>query len=85
MLMEAAIAEYKAGSLAEDGYFASFDDAVKSLPEELIITLPNRGPVSKIEPYDSYGYTIASITGVGSQTTTHYPTVDVIVHLRKTK
>lgn len=82
MILEAAIAQYKTTKLVKEGYFASFDDAVKSLPEEIVITQHSKC-ANSIAPYDSYGYTIAEITGVSMQGANGYPDVDVIMYLKR--
>lgn len=61
----------------EKNYYYTKEEAIQSLPNELIIQTSRHYPYS-ISPYDEYGYEIVNISAAGSERW-----VDVFVHIKK--
>lgn len=61
----------------EKNYYYTKEEAIQSLPNELIIQTSRHYPYS-IRPYDEYGYEIVNISAAGSERW-----VDVFVHIKK--
>ena len=61
----------------EKNYYYTKEEAIQSLPNELIIRASGHYPYS-ISPYDEYGYEIVNISAAGSERW-----VDVFVHIKK--
>ena len=61
----------------EKNYYYTKEEAIQSLPNELIIRTSRHYPYS-IRPYDEYGYEIVNISAAGSERWVY-----VFVHIKK--